>query len=206
MQKTIKKLFRQNETYVFLILLALSFLIQVRSGQFYTSNNIVDIASAMIVPGLFAVGEFLVILSGGIDVSFPALASLTAYATTKLFLNLDYQGSVLLPMLMAIVIGAVLGMFNGFFVSFLRLPAMIVTLGTASVFKGIMQGTHESKQLAVRQAGHLYCDKPRQWPVVQASGGISGVCWRFDPHVPCAALYHVRPGHLRHWRQRICSL
>ena len=48
MQKTIKKLFRQNETYVFLILLALSFLIQVRSGQFYTSNNIVDIASAMI--------------------------------------------------------------------------------------------------------------------------------------------------------------
>ena len=92
MQKTIKKLFRQNETYVFLILLALSFLIQVRSGQFYTSNNIVDIASAMIVPGLFAVGEFLVILSGGIDVSFPALASLTAYATTKLFLNLDYQG------------------------------------------------------------------------------------------------------------------
>lgn len=59
MQKTIKKLFRQNETYVFLILLALSFLIQVRSGQFYTSNNIVDIASAMIVPGLFAVGEFL---------------------------------------------------------------------------------------------------------------------------------------------------
>ena len=92
MQKTIKKLFRQNETYVFLILLALSFLIQVRSGQFYTSNNIVDIASAMIVPGLFAVGEFLVILSGGIDVSFPALASLTAYATTKLFLNLEnYQ-------------------------------------------------------------------------------------------------------------------
>ena len=108
MQKTIKKLFRQNETYVFLILLALSFLLQVRSGQFYTSNNIVDIASAMIVPGLFAVGEFLVILSGGIDVSFPALASLTAYATTKLFLNLDSQGSVLLPMLMAIVIGAVL--------------------------------------------------------------------------------------------------
>ena len=88
-QKTIKKLFRQNETYVFLILLALSFLIQVRSGQFYTSNNIVDIASAMIVPGLFAVGEFLVILSGGIDVSFPALASLTAYATTQLFLHLD---------------------------------------------------------------------------------------------------------------------
>ena len=172
-QKTIKKLFRQNETYVFLILLALSFLIQVRSGQFYTSNNIVDIASAMIVPGLFAVGEFLVILSGGIDVSFPALASLTAYATTKLFLNLDYQGSVLLPMLMAIVIGAVLGMFNGFFVSFLRLPAMIVTLGTASVFKGIMQGTLESKQLAVIPAGMKAFGKQAIYTATNPVSGLS---------------------------------
>ena len=170
---TIKKLFRQNETYVFLILLALSFLIQVRSGQFYTSNNIVDIASAMIVPGLFAVGEFLVILSGGIDVSFPALASLTAYATTKLFLNLDYQGSVLLPMLTAIVIGAVLGMFNGFFVSFLRLPAMIVTLGTASVFKGIMQGTLESKQLAVIPAGMKAFGKQAIYTATNPVSGLS---------------------------------
>ncbi len=45
------KLLKQNETYIFLIILALSFLIQIRSGQFYTSNNIVDIMSAMIVPG-----------------------------------------------------------------------------------------------------------------------------------------------------------
>ena len=46
---------------------------------------------------------------------------------------------------MAIVIGAVLGMFNGFFVSFLRLPAMIVTLGTASVFKGHHAGARSNR-------------------------------------------------------------
>ena len=90
MQKQIKKLLQHNETYIFLILVALSLLIQARSGQFYTPNNIVDILSAMIVPGLFAVGTFLVILTGGIDVSFPALASLTAYATTKYLLDSNY--------------------------------------------------------------------------------------------------------------------
>ena len=153
MQNTIKKLFKRTETYIFLILLALSVLIQVRSGQFYTPNNIVDIMSAMIVPGLFAVGAFLVILSGGIDVSFPALASLTAYATTKLFLDMGYEGNVLLPILAAILIGGILGMINGFFVGYLELPAMIVTLGTSSVFKGFMQGTLESRQLAVIPAG-----------------------------------------------------
>ena len=153
MQNTIKKLFKRTETYIFLILLALSVLIQVRSGQFYTPNNIVDIMSAMIVPGLFAVGAFLVILSGGIDVSFPALASLTAYATTKMFLDMGYEGNVLLPILAAILIGGILGMINGFFVGYLELPAMIVTLGTSSVFKGFMQGTLESRQLAVIPAG-----------------------------------------------------
>ena len=109
MQLKTNKLLKQNETYIFLIILALSFFIQIRSGQFYTSNNIVDIMSAMIVPGLFAIGEFLVILSGGIDVSFPALASLTAYATTKMFLDMGYEGSVFLPLIVAILIGAVLG-------------------------------------------------------------------------------------------------
>ena len=149
MKNRIRKLFKQNETYIFLILVALSFLIQVRSGQFYTSNNIIDITSAMIVPGLFAIAEFIVILSGGIDVSFPALASLSAYATTKYLLEIGYEGSVLTAILMALVIGAVLGMVNGFFVGYMNFPAMIVTLGTSSIFKGIMQGTLESKQLAV---------------------------------------------------------
>ncbi|PWJ48953.1 ABC transporter permease [Faecalicatena contorta] len=153
MKKTVKKLFRQNETYIFLIILALSILIQVRSRQFYTSNNLVDILSAMVVPGLFAVGASLVILSGGIDVSFPALASLTAFATTKYLLGINFEGSVLVPILLALAIGAILGAVNGVFVSYFNLPAMIVTLGTASVFKGFMQGTLESKQLAVIPAG-----------------------------------------------------
>lgn len=153
MQKFVKKLLQRNETYIFLIIFALSLLIQVRSGQFYTPNNIVDLLSAMIVPGLFAVGAFLVILTGGIDVSFPALASLTAYATTKYLLDSNYEGNILVPILMALVIGAILGAVNGFFIGYMNLPAMIVTLGTASIFKGIMQGTLESKQLAVIPAG-----------------------------------------------------
>lgn len=153
MQKQIKKLLQHNETYIFLILVALSLLIQARSGQFFTSNNIVDIMSAMIVPGLFAVGAFLVILTGGIDVSFPALASLTAFATTKYLLDAGYEGGIFIPILIGILLGAVFGAVNGFFIGYMNLPAMIVTLGTSSIFKGIMQGTLESKVLAVIPPG-----------------------------------------------------
>ena len=95
--KSIRKFTGRVEFYIGLVFIALCLLIQVRSGQFFTSNNIVDILSALVVPGIFAIGEFMVIVSGGFDVSFPALASLSAFATTKLFLDMNYQGSALVP-------------------------------------------------------------------------------------------------------------
>ncbi|MCF7939819.1 MAG: ABC transporter permease [Spirochaetales bacterium] len=153
LQTTIRKVGQRNESYIFLILLALSLLIEIRSGQFFSSNNLVDIASAMVVPGLFAIGATMVLVSGGIDVSFPALASLSVYATTKYLLDIGYQGGVWLPILMALGIGAVLGAFNGLFIGYFRLPALIVTLGSASVFKGLMQGALNSKQLTLIPQG-----------------------------------------------------
>lgn len=173
MQKIVKKLAKRNEVYIFLIILLLSVLIQFRSGQFYTPNNIVDLLSAMIVPGLFAIGAFLVILSGGIDVSFPALASLCAFATTKYLLTIQYEGNVWIPILMGLAIGAVLGALNGVLAGYLNLPAMIVTLGSSSVFKGIMQGTLESKQLAVIPKGMKGFGTSGIFTVTNPASGLS---------------------------------
>ncbi|MFA7539997.1 MAG: ABC transporter permease [Sphaerochaetaceae bacterium] len=153
MKNRLKKLTSRNEPYIFLVLLAVCILIEIRSGQFFSPNNLVDIASAMIVPGLMAIGAFMVIVSGGIDVSFPALASLSFYATTKLLLDHNYQGGVVLPFLIAIGFGALLGAFTGLFISYFKLPTLIVTLGSSSVFKGLMQGALNSRQLAVIPTG-----------------------------------------------------
>ena len=153
MQRFLKKLSRRNEPYIFLVLLVLCVLIEVRSGQFFTPNNIVDKLSELVVPGIFAVVAFMVIVSGGMDVSFPALASLSAYATTKMLLDANYTGGIWLPILISLAIGAVLGAFNGIFVGYFGLPALIVTLGSSSVFKGFMQGTLASRQLAVIPEG-----------------------------------------------------
>ena len=109
MNKKIRKIFQSNEPYIFLIIIALGIVVQVRSGQFFTGNNIVDLLSAMIVPGLFAIAEFMALIAGGIDVSFPALASLSAYATTKFLLDREYEGNVLLAFVIAILIGALAG-------------------------------------------------------------------------------------------------
>ncbi|MGC4154295.1 MAG: ABC transporter permease [Propionicimonas sp.] len=149
MKALTSKLLRSNEFYVFLVIVLLGIVIQARSGQFFTANNLVDIANAMVVPGLFAIGAFMVIVSGGIDVSFPALASLAVYATTRYLVDTGYTGGIWLPFVMAMAIGALLGAFNGLFTARLALPTLIITLGTASVFSGIMQGVLSSVQIPI---------------------------------------------------------
>jgi simple sugar transport system permease protein len=180
----IKKLSRRNETYITLVVLALCLLIEIRSGQFFTSNNLVDLASALIVPGLFAIGAFMVIVSGGIDVSFPALASLSVYATTKFLLDTNYQGGILVPILIALALGAILGAVNGFLISWFGLPALIVTLGTSSVFKGVMQGALNSTQLAVIPTGMDAFGKSALFVAQNADSGLTS-------RMPVAALFLV---------------
>ncbi|NHB84250.1 ABC transporter permease [Tessaracoccus sp. HDW20] len=141
------KLFRSNEFYLFLVIVALCVVIQIRSGQFFTPNNLVDLANAMVVPGLFGIGAYMVIVSGGIDVSFPALASLAVYAVTRVLVDSDFQGPVIVPLLAVMALGALLGAFNGLFTSRLAIPTLIITLGTANVFSGVMQGALSSVQI-----------------------------------------------------------
>jgi simple sugar transport system permease protein len=142
-----RKLVKANELYLFIVVVAVCLVIQVRSGQFFTANNLVDIANAMVVPGLFAVGAYMVIVSGGIDVSFPALASLAVYATTRTLVDMHYGGGILVPIVMTIIVGAILGAFNGYFVGRLAVPELIITLGTSNVFVGIMLGALSATQI-----------------------------------------------------------
>lgn len=148
MPAIVQRISRSTEFYVFLVVVALSIIVQARSGQFFTANNFVDIANAMVVPGLFAIGAYMVLVSGGIDVSFPALASLAVYASTRYLVDSGYEGSILLPVVLVIVLGGLLGAFNGLFTTFLAVPTLIITLGTANVFTGIMQGALNSVQIS----------------------------------------------------------
>lgn len=148
MQSFLRKMVRSNEFYLFIVILVICLFIQFRSGQFFTPNNLVDLANAMIVPGLFGIGAYMVIVSGGIDVSFPALASLAVYAVTRVLVDQDFQGPWIVPFLAVVLLGAVLGAFNGIFTSRIAIPTLIITLGTANVFSGVMQGALSSVQLS----------------------------------------------------------
>ena len=144
-----RNLLKKNEFYITVIIIVLACIIQVISGQFFTSNNLVDLLRSRIVPGMMAAGLFMVIVSGNIDVSFPYTAMLCMFAVTKWFSVIDYQGPVFLAFLIAGVIGMVLGLLNGVLAAWLKLPTLIITLGTCTIFLGITQGVLQSSVISV---------------------------------------------------------
>ncbi len=143
------RLLRRTEPYIFGAIVLLSLLIQARSGQFFTGNNLVDLARSMVIPALFAVGAQMVIISGGIDVSFTAIASLAMYSTTRILLPDDYAGNVLLAYAMGAGFGLIMGALNGVLIAHFRFPTLVVTLGTSSLFIGIMQGVLGAHEIPV---------------------------------------------------------
>lgn len=131
---------KRSEPYILAAIVVLSLLIQARSGQFFSGNNLVDLARSLIVPALFSIGCMMVIVSGGIDVSFTAIASLAMYVTDRLLLASQYSGNVILAYAISAGLGLLMGALNGFLIGFLRLPTFVVTLGTSSLFTGLMFG------------------------------------------------------------------
>jgi simple sugar transport system permease protein len=93
---------------------------------------------ASIVLGILAIGAMLVLISGGIDVSFTAVAVSAMYITTKTALTFWPDMPWPLIFALSILIGAALGAINGVFIAGFGLPTLIVTLGTLSVFRGFL--------------------------------------------------------------------
>lgn len=133
-----KKLLAKNEFVVALTIAALSVVIGVVNPAFFTVGNLFDLVRNSIVMSLFALGVLIVIVSGGIDVSFTAIAAFSMFVTAKLLVPYNFQGTILLPFAISAVIGLVLGLINAVFISFFKLDTMIVTLGTQSMYRGFM--------------------------------------------------------------------
>ena len=135
---TFKRLTKKTEFYVALILIVFCLIVQLRSGQFFTPNNIVDLLRSLTIPMMFAIGEMIVLISGGVDASFPAVASLAMYFVCK---ALDGKFANPIPyFLIAMLLGLGMGAINGFIVAKYRFPAMIVTIGASALWIGVMQG------------------------------------------------------------------
>ena len=134
----LRRIFRTQESIVAAGIVVLSIVITLINPNFFTVANLFDLLRYITVDGLLALGVLIVLISGGVDVSFPAIANFSTYIVVVLLIAAGFQGSVAVVYLLALPLGLLLGLVNGFFVSYLRLPTLIVTLGTSSLYYGAM--------------------------------------------------------------------
>jgi fructose transport system permease protein len=102
-----------------------------QSSRFLTGSNLSLVVQQVMVVGTLAIGQTLIILTAGIDLSNGAVMAFGNIVMTKL--AVDGGMNPLLAILLGLLVCAAFGAFNGSLVTGLRLPAFIVTLGTLNI-------------------------------------------------------------------------
>lgn len=133
-----KRIWRSNEALVAITIVALCIYIGIRNPVFFTVGNVFDLLRSGTVMGIFAMGVLVVIVSGGIDVSFTAIAIFAMYTTVRVLNLYMPESPIWLAFLIAAAIGLGLGMINAFFIAQFELPTLIVTLATLSMYHGFL--------------------------------------------------------------------
>jgi ribose transport system permease protein len=117
------------------VLLVLFGALTLSSDQFLTGDNLANLARQVAIFGIIAVGQLLVILTAGIDLSVGSVLGLAGCVTAELL----YHG---IPIPIAILGGLALavvgGLINGVLVAYAGLPPFIVTLGMLGIARGVV--------------------------------------------------------------------
>lgn len=125
----------KQEIGLYIALVVLIVFLSVVSPNFLKVNNLINIIRQVSIVGIIAIGGFMVILTGGMDISVGAVAALTGVVVAKLSIHMEVP--ILLAVLAGMGVGLLAGILNGCLSTFLKLPSFIVTLGTMQICQGL---------------------------------------------------------------------
>ena len=128
-----------------LIFVVFSVLSAIAGKNFLQIGNIMNIIVQSSIISVIAVGQTMVILTGGIDLS---VGSIVAFVGLSMGLLLLAGTPLWIAILIAIAAGAVLGLINGALISYGKVPAFIMTLGMMGIARGMTLAVNSGKPAA----------------------------------------------------------
>ena len=120
-----------HEFAVAACILVLSVLVTLLNPAYLSLGNLFDLLRNATTYGILALGVLVILISGGVDVSFPAIAAASSYIAVKILIAVGFHGSAWVVYALAMPFGLTFGLLNATFIASFRLPALIVTLGTS---------------------------------------------------------------------------
>src|SRR5262245_50028245 len=128
---------RFREAGIIIFILLLSAAVTLRNPAFLTADNLRDILLNISILVIVALGQTMVIITRGIDLSVGSMIGLTAMMVSFTMVAFP-ETPPLLAVPLGMAIGAVLGSFNGLIIAYGGVPPIIATLGTLSIYRGLV--------------------------------------------------------------------
>ena len=127
---------RSHEFWLLVVVTVFCLGLGLATDSFLTLQNLFDLLTSNAFVGILAAGLLVVLVAGGIDISFTATASVAQYVTLKL--ALDYGLGWLAIFAIAGAVGIVCGLINAIFITKLRISSIIVSIATLNIFYGLL--------------------------------------------------------------------
>src|SRR5260221_670804 len=143
-----------REAGLLVVLAVIMVFVGVQQPRFLALNNLEQTLQSVAIIAIVAVGETLVILTRNVDLSVGSIVGLSAFTSADL-LKGHPSMSLVFVFLFGCALGALLGALNGLLIAFGRVPAIVVTLGTLNIYRGIdfaVAGGHEVSAFEVPQS------------------------------------------------------
>ncbi|NLX09611.1 MAG: ABC transporter permease [Chloroflexi bacterium] len=159
----IRQFLRPDQIRELSLLLIIVLIVLFFGGQidnYYSPRTFQRISSAVMIILVVAVGETMVMITRNIDLSVSAIVGVTAYVAGEQ-VSLHKDMTPLMVLLLAIGLGAVLGLINGLLVAYGNIPAIVSTLGTLAIYRGVLVEYGRGANVLVRDLPDWLVDLPR---------------------------------------------
>lgn len=130
-----QRLVKSSSFNIFIILLVMCATMYIVSEPFRSFDNILSVAKNFSAYAITGIGVSMVIITGGIDLSLGSIFGLSGVITCMGMVNLGWP--VIPSIILGLICGALIGLFNGVLVIKAKLPPFIATLGTLSIARSL---------------------------------------------------------------------
>lgn len=134
--RVVRRAFMVRELGIGLALVLLIVVTYLVNPRFLSGQNIKDLLLGSSILAILAVGQAVVVITRNVDLSVGSILGLSAFATGAVFVATPGL-PIPLMLLIGVALGAFLGAVNGGLIAAARVPALVVTLGTLYVFRGL---------------------------------------------------------------------
>lgn len=132
---SMKRVFKSQLAGPLIAFLVIFIVATITTPRFFDFNNFSNQILQVAIISIMAIGSTLVIVTGGIDIS-PGAAMALQTMLIAVFIK-DLKMSVPATLALILLIGLVMGVYNGVLVAYLRIPAFIATLASQNIFRGL---------------------------------------------------------------------